>query len=245
MPRTVKRMGEVLALFSTDRATLTLADVARDMQMSRSAANQLLTSMADVCVLERQLPGRYGLGSSLVQLRDALVSASPLILSAFPVLTDINSRLGESVELVANENGIARVVDCVSGTLPVSIQLPEVGSVREWHCTASGKIVRAWRNVHPASFRGVHLEARTSRTVTAVPQLAKEFATIRSRGFAFDQGEFLEDVYCFACPIEGERGQLHGTLGVSVPAHRFASTIRIAQPLLAGGARAISRLLRR
>jgi DNA-binding IclR family transcriptional regulator len=243
MLQTVKRVGEVLSLFSDERLMLTTGDVVSEIDMSRSAARMLLASMVDVQLLNQPAPGRYRLGRSAVQLTNTLLSSSTLTRVAFPLLTELNAKVRESFELVVNQNGVARVVDSVSGTMPVSVRMTPVGSVREPHCTAAGKIVLAWSEECPRADRTIAPAVHTSKTLSTHSELMNEIKTIRQRGAAFDRGEYIEDVHCFACGVLSSSGELLGAIGIATPEHRFTRSLSVAQPLMAACAQRISRAM--
>jgi DNA-binding IclR family transcriptional regulator len=241
--QTVKRVGEVLSLFSDERPTLTTGDVAREVEISRSAARELLASMTDVQLLNQSVPGRYRLGRSAVQLTNTLLSSAALTRVAFPLITELNSKVHESFEFVVNQNGVARVVDFVAGTMPVSVRVPAVGSSRELHCTATGKIVLAWSDERHRIYRTVPPTVYTAATLSTRLELDSEIKKIRQRGVSFDRGEYIEEVRCFACPVLSASGELLGAIGIATPEHRFSRSLSIAQPMMAASATAISRAM--
>ena len=243
MPKTVTRVGEVLSLFSESRTSLTIGDVVRKIEVSRSAARVLLASMVDVHLLNQLAPGRYELGQSVAQLTDTLLSSAAMTRVAFPLMTELNSSIRESFELVVNQGGVARVVDCVTGTFPVAVRMSGLGTVRELHCTATGKIVLAWTDDHDPTPGIVRPNVYTPRTLNVATELDTEIKIIRQRGVAFDRGEFVEEVCCFACPILSSSGVLLGAIGMATPAHRFNRSLSIAQPLVAAAAHTISRAM--
>jgi DNA-binding IclR family transcriptional regulator len=241
--QTVKRVGEVLSLFSDERPTLTTGDVVRESGMSRSAARELLASMAHIQLLNQPVPGRYRIGRSAVQLTNTLLSSAALTRVVFPHLTDLNSKVQESFEFVANQNGAARVVDSVAGTMPVTVRLPPLGSIRQLHCTATGKIVLAWSAERDRTYPTVPPAVYTAATLNSRMEIDSEIKIIRQRGVSFDRGEYMDGVRCFACAVLGSGGELLGAIGMATPEHRFNRSLSIAQPMMAASANAISRAL--
>lgn len=230
----------MLSLFSDTRSTLNITDVAREVDVSRTAARELLSSMVDIRLLRQVMPGRYGPGQAVARLLDTLLSSATLVRVAYPLMTDLHSSVRESLELVVNQGGVARVVDCITGNQPVSVRMSGVGTVRDPRQTATGKIVLAMANNVDQVDAYRRRSLSSSNFLAAVKGFHGEVKAIRARGIAYDRGEFIEGVCCFACPIFGNGGELLGAIGMATPTHRFNRTLTVAQPLLAGTAQAIS-----
>ncbi|AKJ65368.1 IclR family transcriptional regulator [Kiritimatiella glycovorans] len=89
------------------------------------------------------------------------------------------------------------------------------------HVTAAGRAILAYlpqreldRYLDQASFRKI-----TSRTVTSKKTLQAIFEEVRERGFAFNPGEFEEDVMALAAPIR-VAGRAIASLTVQYPTIR-------------------------
>ena len=63
----------------------------------------------------------------------------------------------------------------------------------------------------------VPLRRCTERTIVTLGGLATELATVRTRGFAVDDGEYQPDVRCVAAPVFDHGGLVVASLGVSCP----------------------------
>jgi len=100
------------------------------------------------------------------------------------------------------------------------------------HATAVGKVALAFGE---AMVPSGPLAAFTDRTVTSVPALEREVASVRRQGWAQALGEREADLNALAAPVFGAGGELAAVLGVQGPAARFADDAlqRARGPLLA------------
>jgi DNA-binding IclR family transcriptional regulator len=51
--------------------------------------------------------------------------------------------------------------------------------------------------------------------------MREEFSQIKNDGYAVDNQEFHEDVYCLAAPVRDSRGDVTAAIGVTGPATHF------------------------
>ena len=72
-------------------------------------------------------------------------------------------------------------------------------------------------------------------------QLAHACGRARTAGFAFDDGEYLEEVRCVAAPIRDPQGEIVASVGISSPVTRLhAKRIARAAAEVKASAQAIS-----
>jgi DNA-binding IclR family transcriptional regulator len=62
----------------------------------------------------------------------------------------------------------------------------------------------------------------TGATITDPDKFDQELAQVRLRGFALDREEFVPGFCCIAAPIIAPSGRVAASLGISMPARRFA-----------------------
>ena len=125
------------------------------------------------------------------------------------------------------------------------VQLP-VGSHVPFHCTASGKtFLASLKTRDRARIVGENsLEPLTPNTVTEPKVLLDELKTIRRRGFAIDNEQFIEGMVAIAVPVRDAEGRYMASIGVHGPMLRY-SVERAASfaPLLEAAARDLSDVL--
>jgi IclR family transcriptional regulator, KDG regulon repressor len=86
------------------------------------------------------------------------------------------------------------------------------------HCAAPGKVLLAFS---PERFieKVVKIEglsAQTKNSIRTMKVLQKELMLIRERGYATDNEEYAEGLFCFAAPVFNVKDELAGTIGISV-----------------------------
>ncbi len=86
------------------------------------------------------------------------------------------------------------------------------------HCAAPGKVLLAFSGDdfvdRVISENG--LPGQTSHTLTDPLKLKADLSEIRERGYGLDLEEYNDGLICFAAPVFDFRGELAGTIGLSV-----------------------------
>jgi IclR family KDG regulon transcriptional repressor len=218
----VGRVGDVLDLFDGEHGEIGLSEAAGRLELSKSAAHALFSTLTDIGLLEKTGASRYRLGWRLLVLgRDLLQSAE----FRDPVVRGMHRFAGESgdtMHLAVCDRGRVVYVHRAEGRHAAG--LPTQVGVRLFaHGSAVGKVLLA--ALGPAELGAVAeregMPALTARTITAPESLASELEEVRERGFACDRGETVSGVSCVAVPIRGPGGEVVAAMSVSAPSARF------------------------
>ncbi|OGV66280.1 MAG: hypothetical protein A2283_12140 [Lentisphaerae bacterium RIFOXYA12_FULL_48_11] len=92
------------------------------------------------------------------------------------------------------------------------------------HVTAAGRSILAFYHAKEikAYLKTANLEKLTSKTVTSKTEIVNILARIRENGYAFNPGEFQEDVMALAAPIMLE-GRPVGCIDIQFPTLRHSA----------------------
>lgn len=158
----------------------------------------------------------YFIGMRLVRLAHAAWKQSSLAPVAQPHLDALAGLVRETIHLAQLDGGHVLYVDKLYPSRPVEM-FSSAGKVGPAYCTGVGKAMLAYladdqleRALAQQSFYRF-----TENTITTKTALLAELATIRKRGFAFDDEEHEPGIICVAVPVLSERGHLLGGLSVT------------------------------
>ena len=199
------------ALAAAGPGGLTLSEVAAGLSVSKSTAFALLctlTARGYAAESGDRRSRRYRLGMSLAKLGDAAEQQSPLMSLAMPVLQGVTDSTGLTARLVVPDGAYAVAVARVDA--PGTVRFASYLGKREFpHCTSAGKALLA--ALPPARARELALEAgltaRTPRTITDPDSLARDLELTTARGFAIDDEEDCEGVFCVGSAVYDWSGQ--------------------------------------
>src|SRR5262249_40130917 len=158
----------------------------------------LARTLATAGMLRDTRPGpKYNLGTSLIRLGDMARNQMPIGDVCRPVLSQLADLTKMTSRVAINDNGYPVFIERVDG--PGSGRFcPPLGQREEPHASAAGKAILS--TMSEGGIRAICAEnglpARTPRTITDLDQLLDSLSTIRANGFAVDDEEDAEGVFC-------------------------------------------------
>lgn len=233
-------------LFGPETPEWGVSETAAQLNVAKSSAHELLSTLAEIGLLRRVPHGRYRLGWRIASLNHALIESSGFRERAGTYMQNLAERFQKTLHLAVLVDHEIVYLGKYSG--PRSAPIPEsaVGASMDAHCTGVGKVLLAFADgVTAEEVAARHgLQRRTRHTITSVPALRAELDAIRTRGFAFDLEEAVSDLCCAAAPIRDRHGAVHAALSISVPNSQFRLNPERYQQIAGAAADEISRELR-
>jgi IclR family transcriptional regulator, acetate operon repressor len=210
--RSVERALDALELLAAaGPGGMKLTELAARLAVAKSSAFALLHTLAArgyAAESGSRLERRYRLGISLAKLGDAAEQQSPLVSMAMPVLRSITDATGLTSRLVMPDGAYAVAVARVDA--PGTVRFASYLGAREYpHCTSAGKALLAALPPEHARALAVEagLEPRTPRTITDADALARDLAVSAARGYAIDDEEDCEGVFCVGAAVYDRSGE--------------------------------------
>jgi DNA-binding IclR family transcriptional regulator len=221
---TADRAVQLLLLYDDNRPTLSAAEVAEHLGMSRSTTYRYLQSLRAAGLLEEDpATASFRLGPRIFAL--ARVARRGLGLSelATPTMRHLVAETGETVLLTCRSGSHVICVEREESTHHLRLSY-ERGQVLPVHAGASAVILLAW--LEPAELDRILAETRldqfTEATITDPNVLRARLSEIRKLGYAVTYGERDPGVVGIAAPIWNEKGRVAAGLSVVIPSHRVS-----------------------
>jgi IclR family acetate operon transcriptional repressor len=219
--QSVERAFQLLEALAEARPEgMTLSDLGRGLGVSKSTAYAILQTLLTggfVADSGSGMSRRYRLGMALARLGDVVVSQIALRDVAMPAMRDLTALTGLTSRVAVLDEPYAVVigrVDAPRGTEPFAANL---GKREHLHCSAVGKAMLA---VLPeTSVREIvaaaGLPGKTPRTITDAASLAAELDAVGSRGYAIDDEEDAEGVFCVGSAVVDHAARCVGAISVT------------------------------
>ncbi|MEO3749588.1 IclR family transcriptional regulator [Streptomyces sp. B6B3] len=215
--QSVDRAGLLLGLLAeADASGRGLADLAAQLGVARSTAHAMLRTL-EVHGLVAEVSGpRFVLGTGLIRLGDIAAKQLPLADQARPALAALAQETGLTTRLAVADQGFPVFVARVDGPGFVRFHTP-LGGREAPNASAAGKVILADLTEERVRelVEEVGLPARTPRTITDVEVLLAELDRVRARGYAVDDEEDLDGVFCVAAEVRDAGGRLIGALSTT------------------------------
>jgi len=201
---------------------IALSEVAAAVELDRSTAYRLLSTLVDAGYLVRSDDTkRYRLSYKLISISRLLLANTgldELIRNKLAELSRLTQEAANFSVLDGNE-AVIRLRSKGSHLLSVAFK---VGDRSHLHCTSIGKVLLAQQGERfVESILSRPLPKVASNTITDPNKLRIELEKVRMQGYAFDVLEFADDMCCVAAPLFGADGKLLGGINLSGPSSRL------------------------
>jgi IclR family acetate operon transcriptional repressor len=234
MKNTLSRK-ETPSIQSVDRCLVIVEEVARssDPVSLKELANLLGIDHSSVFRIANTLRRRgflayltdrkaYILGPSVWRLSHQYDWGTMLIRVARDHLKSLASETQATAHLAIREGKQALFIDHAITNHVIAVN-GQTGELFPLYCTAHGKALLA--DCNGADLKAIYgsekFKAFTKLTTSSLDQLTRDCAEAKARGYATDEGEWQEWVFCIAAPIRGGGGAIIGSIGIAAPLRQF------------------------
>ena len=237
MDKTAVKAFAVLERIAASGQPAGVTEVARAFGIGKSNAHRILTTLVHLGYLRHDTPGAYVPTLRMWEIGVQVLNRMDLRRLARPVLEGLASRTGETVHLTIQDGNEIVYLDKIESSRPVR-EFTRVGTHAPIHCTATGKVLLAFREPMPPLPR---LAVFTKSTIRDMRSLQAELGRVRRDGHALNLGEYGAYVNGIAVPVADHGGGVVAAIVISGPAERLHPRgLRQFLPLLLASAQAIS-----
>jgi DNA-binding IclR family transcriptional regulator len=220
--QTVDRALQALDLFSALRPELSVADVARELEVDRSIASRLLAALEGRrYVTQDPHTGRFRLGIRALELGALYLQHDRLAAAAAPHLEALAGQTGGIANLFVLHDGDAIRLASYPARPMTGIRVPA-------HCTAAGKVLLAALDPNEldavVTLRG--LEPSTPLSITSRDALDACLHAVRRSGIGADVEERNLGRACLAAPVRDVTGRTVAAVSASWRASQLTESRR-------------------
>jgi IclR family acetate operon transcriptional repressor len=224
----VVRALRILRTFSDTRPEWSLAEVSRELGLSKPTAFRLLLALEHEGLVVRHEPaGPYRLGPSAIELGARAQRANGVAVAARAELESLTRATGEtsSVEVLAGEETL--ILDEVPGGHLIGTS-PSIGTRWPAHATSTGKVLLAAAvEQDPDLVRrmarraGGRLRGLTPATIRSASRLSAELSRVARQGYSTAIGELETGYVALGAPVRRHDGGVVAAISLGGPSTRF------------------------
>jgi DNA-binding IclR family transcriptional regulator len=206
----VKKAFDILTAVSRSGNGLRISDIASALDISKSTVHGIAAALEEQgAVIRDPSSKRYTIGLTLMELGKAAYERVDIIRTARPIMEQLMTQCNESVFLGIRNQDHVTVIDIVESTKDFKISSP-IGTALPLLAGAVGK---AFLSRMPEADAAAYLKANpirrfTARTITDPAAYLAELDTVRSKGYALDDEEYLVGVRAVAVCLSPFSGRL-------------------------------------
>ena len=194
-----------------------LSEIAKAVGGSKSAVLATLRTLVEFGYLRIVEPGpKYLPGMMLIRLGDLASAHDPLIAIARPILAQLSAESGLTIRVARNDSGYPVFIDRVDGPGFVRFHTPL--GIRELpHVSSAGKAILAELTDQEieAVVKECGLVSRTKNSITKITELKRELEHIRKVGFATDDEEDAQGIFCVGATFFDHFGKCIGAISAT------------------------------
>ena len=203
---------------------LSLKEVCASLGFKKSAAHHMLATVCQKGYLYQDLKTKkYLIGYKIKKMSKlSLQDDSDFSDFAYKHIKRVNDETGEAVHLTSFEGTRLITLTMLQSTHPVRVDHGFLNKDHAFHATASGKAILAHMNL--ANQEKILKKNRvefTEFTISDKVTLLKELRAIEKNGYAIDDEEFQEGVYCVGYPVFNEYHEPVASVSCSSPKYKI------------------------
>lgn len=210
----VTRAAAILEIFAAaEGAPIGPSELARELSIAKSSAAYICDALVESGLARRAGAG-YQLGHRLVGLGSAYLRTVDIVTSFYAVCRDLIPNIVETAQLAVLDRGLdVAYIAGREGSGPIRAS-SDVGRWLVATTTGTGKVMLStlpWEEVAARVAAHGTLPRLTPNSITDEHALAVELEKIRQAGYAVDDEETLEGVFCVSrvVPTDDPRSGRH------------------------------------
>lgn len=207
----------ILTFLAENEKPATLSEISRELKIPKSSALDLLHTLVLKNFVEVANPEfkTYQLGIGMFLLGAHALNRNSLQTVSEPFLDALCEKTGKTVFLAVPKGKRVVYVTKKVGASPLQTA-SSVGFTNPMHLTALGKSILASKtDAQILEFYGPGpYECRTPASIGTYESLIEKLAQVRKLGYAFEIGESLAFIRCFASPIYDYKNEVIGAVSL-------------------------------
>ena len=214
---------KVLELLA-DSEFLTVAQVARLMNINRASSHRFLSTLKELGYADKDDNSRYYLTSKVIELGMKVLDRFEIRKIARPFLQELSNKFNETINLGYFNGEEVLTIDKIDSTERLGMDVG-IGGGEPAYCTSLGKVMLAFL---PDQQLEKYLQATefipfTPNTVISKDKLKAELMRIKENGYSIDDEELSVGLRCVGAPLFDHNGRALYAISLSGPSIRMGS----------------------
>lgn len=193
-----------------------VTELSKELGLTKSNTFRLLQTLTSLGYVHHRADKSYQATLKTWRIGRASVENLNLRELAAAELSHLSKETGEAIYLAVRENLSVIYIDKVDSQKPIR-SWNTVGGMAPLHCVGTGKALLAVEFDKLKGQISTALTQYTDKTLTQMSELEADVAKTLARGYAYDKGEFRDNILSFGAAITLPDGRPVGAIGISLP----------------------------
>lgn len=241
--QTVDRALQLLETLAEHPRGMQPKEIEECLELNKVTVHRLLATLENRGFIER-IGNGYMIGLKIVELSSMKLSNVELKTEAAPYLRELVNKLGLPVQMAILEGSQAVFIDKIESINSFRMY-SQIGKRIPVYACGVGKILLMQKTDEEIRkcLDGVEFNKFTSKTLEDVETLLKVIREGRKKGYAVDNEEHEEGIYCVAVPIYDYTGKVIAAISVADTSKQFIKGTNKQIDLIKQTAKQISKRL--
>ncbi len=214
--RSALRTIHILELISNSPKGITLSEIAAGLHIPVTSVNDIVKALIETEMIEiiDERSKLYGIGVKAYYIGNSFISNTSLVDKAKPIVEELASQVTKTVFIGKEVNEKITYIykyepkDTLIATCPI-------GSRTFLHTTSLGKCILANNEELLQRVISKELIKKTPQSITEPAKLIEELQKVRLKGYAVDNREQDDHLFCIGAPIYDRNNKVIAALSIS------------------------------
>ncbi|HEY8891190.1 MAG TPA: IclR family transcriptional regulator [Clostridium sp.] len=210
------RALEIFELLAKNKNGLSVVDISKKLNIPQSSVSNLVKTLHDLGYITRDETKKYVLGVRLIQLGAVAMETLDIGVLAKPILQRLVEKVQETVFLaIRAQNEVVYILKIDSNRSVSTTAQP--GYHRPLYHTGLGKafLSSMTKKEQNEILSNIELIPITSHTITNKDTLIEQLEQFRSQGYAIDDEEGENGLYCIATTVSTLDKNIEAAISIS------------------------------
>lgn len=215
--QSVQRALNILDLFDEFHTELKITEISSRLGLNKSTTHAILNTLKSSNYIKQDSEtGKYSLGIKLLERGNFVMNSMDIRALAKRYLIELSKETGNTTHLVVLDGKSGVYIDKVEG-LNKTIVFSRIGRRVPIHSSAVGKVLVAFKSKKDVAYLldSYDFFVQTAHTITNKETYLEELQKVATQGFATDQEENEDGVYCIAVPVYDHSGSVIAAISMS------------------------------
>jgi DNA-binding IclR family transcriptional regulator len=216
------RALEILELLADHEQGLSVKEMSEALAFPQSSTFNLVQTLFEDGYLVQSLNKRYKLGPKLIRIGTRALASFDLHTDARLYLQELMGKVEETVFMAVLSDSELVYIAKVDSNRSIKTSA-EIGSRKPLYCTGLGKAFLSFlpKEKREELIHKTDLVPLTPKTVTNPEELLSQLAQFNTLGYAIDDEENEEGLYCYAAPVYNAAGEIIAAISTAGPKERI------------------------
>lgn len=216
------KADKILTFLSNCETPQPLHTIAKETSLTNSTTLKILDTLTYIGYIRKDEEAKkFSLGPSIIKYANRSIHQLDIEQIAHPHLEKLQVNTAETVHLGIEDRSSVVYISKIESKNPICLY-SQVGKSIPMYCSAMGKAILADDTDEKLEQYLLENELKklTEKTITTKENFREEIAAIRRQGYAHDNCEHENDIFCIGTSITFN-GKNHGAISVSIPMYRL------------------------